>query len=351
MSLDAYSKSPARRVFWQFFKKAGEIIPLSFSLRVSGAGPLVLCYHTVSDRALPHIRPLYNYCSVAQFEQDLDALASHFNFVDLEQLSQSISGKIRLPLHSCHLTFDDGLREMAEIVAPLLKRRGIPATFFVNSQFIGNKALFYRFKAALLVSSLAESGMASERDRVTAILRSRGLAANSPVAGILAVPFAQRAVLDELAPVLGLDWAEYLRRQRPFMDEREISNLIHEGFAVGAHSLDHALYCNLSVAEQLRQTREDMRSLTERFNLPYRIFAFPFHAQGVKQEFYETLLKEGSIELFFGSGGWFHERPRRLLNRVLRELESTAIPPLLRSSLALDLVRNNGIFRYLRSRS
>jgi peptidoglycan/xylan/chitin deacetylase (PgdA/CDA1 family) len=315
------------------------MVPLSFSLRVSGAGPLVVCYHTVSDRALPHIRPLFHYCSVRQFEQDLDALSSRFTWVNLEQISQGISGGARLPRNSCHLTFDDGLREVAEVVAPVLARRGIPATFFLNSRFLDNKNLFYRFKSALLVSRLAERDAGAERARVGAVLQAHGFPADDLKARILSVPFAQQAVLDELAPVLGLDWGEYLRTTRPFMDTAEVSGLVRAGFTVGAHSLDHVLYRDLSPAERLRQTREDMDSLAQRFALTRRVFAFPFHAEGVPREFFETLLQDGSIELFFGTSGWYHERPLRLVNRVMRELSDTAIMPLLRQSLAFDMAK------------
>jgi hypothetical protein len=34
---------------------------------------------------------------------------------------------------------------------PILRRKGVPATVFVNSDFVDNQDLFFRFKAALII--------------------------------------------------------------------------------------------------------------------------------------------------------------------------------------------------------
>ena len=53
------------------------------------------------------------------------------------------------------LSFDDGLREIANEIAPLCRQVGVPATFFVNSASLDNRFLCFRNKASLLIEKLS----------------------------------------------------------------------------------------------------------------------------------------------------------------------------------------------------
>ena len=67
-------------------------------------------------------------------------------------LDELLNGEVR---DKCVvLTFDDGHLEMFEVVAPILSKRGISATFFLNTGFLDNKDMFFRHKASLLIGHL-----------------------------------------------------------------------------------------------------------------------------------------------------------------------------------------------------
>jgi hypothetical protein len=112
---------------------------------------LVGYYHLISDEEVPHIKYLYQHKPVPSFISDLEFILARYTPVGLEDLIPATRRTTRLPLRSFHLTFDDGFSEMATIVAPLLSARGIPATFFLSSAFVDNRALCYQHKASLLV--------------------------------------------------------------------------------------------------------------------------------------------------------------------------------------------------------
>jgi hypothetical protein len=59
---------------------------------------------------------------------------------------------IKKPL--LHLSFDDGLSACYDTIAPILLRKGVPATFFLNPAFIDNKALMFRYKISLCLNAL-----------------------------------------------------------------------------------------------------------------------------------------------------------------------------------------------------
>src|SRR5205814_9799266 len=53
-----------------------------------------------------------------------------------------------------HLTFDDGFREMYDIVAPILERAGAPATFFLNTAFLDGGGLAHHNALSVLLDRL-----------------------------------------------------------------------------------------------------------------------------------------------------------------------------------------------------
>src|SRR5213080_5119698 len=87
--------------------------------------PLVLIYHSVPQRR--HTGTF----NATSFEEHMLFLNRHCTFIRPEEYA-SASGSLRRP--AVLLTFDDGLRNNAEVVAPILRRLDVPAVFFVSSR-------------------------------------------------------------------------------------------------------------------------------------------------------------------------------------------------------------------------
>lgn len=263
-------------------------------------GRLLLPYqHLVSDEEVPHIKHLYPFKGTKAFEDDLDYLLKHFTPVTLEDV---ISGK-PLPEHSFLLTFDDGLREVSTTIAPMLLRKGVPAAFFLNSDFVDNKVLYYHFKISLMIEAL-ETLKETSTAEARRLLQLRPDAPKSDVATALHnIKYKERALTDQLGLVFEIDFEAYLREKRPHMTSEEIENLVKKGFAVGGHSIDHPYYTELSLEEQLRQTLTSVNFVTERFKVPYKAFAFPHFDTGVSRKFFDTLLDPAKpqLDVIFGT--------------------------------------------------
>jgi peptidoglycan/xylan/chitin deacetylase (PgdA/CDA1 family) len=200
------------------------------------------------------------------------------------------------------------------VVAPLLYQKGVPAAFFVNSRFIDNTELFYRFKAALLLERLKTTSVQARRE-AHRLIGTCDDSVEDLTQFLLRAQHRDGMMLNGMAAVLGVNFEDYLQRVRPFMNGEQVKRLLRQGFDVGGHSLDHPSFAGLPLEEQVRQTREDVDALTTRFGLPHRFFAFPFGAVAVSQTFYAAT----SLDLAFGTGGWFHSAPERLVNRVAME--------------------------------
>ena len=282
----------------------------SIASLATGKALLAPCYHIVSDGSPVHVRHLYRWRNVAAFGRELDRLLRHFRPLSLEEIGRRVSTGEPLPERSLFLSFDDGFREMSEVVAPLCREKGVPATFFLNTAFLDNRALGYRQKASLLIDAWQHRGEAIRRTaqaRLAARLEVPHQEACDWRRMVLSVKYRQRAVLDECAALLEVSFPDYLRSVQPYLSSEQVQGLLDAGFSIGGHSIDHPKYAELALVEQVAQTRGCMDELEQRFRLPVKAFAFPFVSDGVPDQFYREVFGGGVAELVFCIGqmpGW-----------------------------------------------
>jgi peptidoglycan/xylan/chitin deacetylase (PgdA/CDA1 family) len=133
---------------------------------------------------------------------------------------------------------------------------------------------------------------------------------------ILGIGYAKRALLDALAEVLEVDFADYLARRRPFLTMGELSSLVADGFTVGAHSLDHPPYGQIPLHEQLRQTRESVEFVRATVAVGPAAFAFPFSDEGVEAAFFASAYSVEGLAVSFASGARTQRQWPRNLRRT-----------------------------------
>jgi peptidoglycan/xylan/chitin deacetylase (PgdA/CDA1 family) len=226
-------------------------------------------YHAVAEQPLPHIKHLYRMKTVSEFQRDLDFLLRHFIPIDADTLYFHYIHKTTPEKPVFHLTFDDGLKELYEIVAPILLKKGVPATFFVNSGFTDNNALFYRYRESLCIEKLQPE--------------------------------------------------DYLRNEKPYLTTDQIRMLSQQGFTIGAHSIDHPYFYKIPLVEQLRQTRESLNFVSSIVSQKLRLFAFPFTDFNVSKKFFEEIGPE--VDLCFGTAGMKNDEISWNLQRIAGERE------------------------------
>ena len=288
--------------------------------------PLILpYYHLVSDEPVPHVRPLYSYKNISQFKRDLEFFLAHFRPIGLDDLLKHLQAGRPLPQRGFLLSFDDGFREMAEIVAPILKAKGVPAVFFVNSAFVDNRELGFHQKIALLIGQLAAKPSTAWEGKLKCLLREKGIAGDEPAAMLKSVRYANRVVLDEAATLGDLRFDLFLQQQKPYLTYDQIRGLLRDGFTIGGHSVDHPFYGDLTLEEQLRQTRQSMKFLQDEFGVQPRAFAFPHSDAGVSEAFFDGSYGDGTLEISFGTGGLLRDSWPGHFQRF--SMEKTAQPP------------------------
>lgn len=310
------------------------ILPIGLLQKISPINLYLPYHHLVSDEPAPHIQHLYPFKNVSQFENDLDYLLKYFKPVTLQEVTSHIkSGSPNLK-NSFLLTFDDGLKEIYTVVAPILQRKGIPAVFFLNNDFIDNKILFYRLKISLLIGEvLNEEGSISLRNTYANLLGLTDNSSHSLIRALKDIRQNQSDKLDKIAEAINFSFTDFLRNHQPFLTTEQIHSLIKSGFSIGGHSLNHPYYPLLTEEEQFRQTVESVSDLHSRFQLKEKVFAFPHSDVELSHALMEKLMQT-DIDLFFGIQNQKKEKDLRILHRFNAERPSVTLQKQIKSVMA-----------------
>lgn len=301
-------------------------------VRMSGQRTIFPFYHTVSKWHLPHVRHLYRYRKISEFESDLDEMMKRFVPVSLSDYLKDPGrkhGERRMIL-----SFDDGLEECHQFIAPVLKRKGIPAVFFLNNQFIDNRGLFYRYKASLLIDHIKNECKAREKAVEFLVIPEDQLEPALKLVG-----YRQQALLDGLARELDYDFTGYLKETPVYLDSKQVLDLVEWGFELGGHSPDHADFSLMEGKEVINQVKESLLDLRQRFRVSTRYFSFPFTSSGVSKETIQTLLDDGIAHAILGTAGLKRTWDPRFIQRIPMEDFQMPAGPALKTEFLYYLLK------------
>lgn len=318
------------------FYKSASIFLSSFSLETLAKYPpyrdLVIVYHSVSDEKLKHAQHLFPYRSSKTFIKDVDELSKAFDFIDWETFLERKTSKNKIGKPKLLLTFDDGYSDFHDVIAPILKQKGIYAINFINPKFIDNKDLMWRCKASLLISKIEEN-----KDLLQQISSFKSLKLNPVVSDIkknlLSIKFENQNLLDELATFLNIDFKTYLAQNKVYLTTPELLKLKQDGFGISSHGWDHPLYHELTLDAQLDNTQKSLDFL-ENLGLNNDSFAFPFTDFRVKNDFFETLSKANpQLRYTFGAAGLKLDSRFKNLQRIPLEVENYSAKQVIKNEI------------------
>lgn len=280
----------------------------------------MVVYHTVNDQVPDHIRHLYQPRSVSRFSDDMNFLLKHYQPIDLLRLKKMVINREKPGKNRFFVSFDDGLSEFYFCAAPLLKRLGIPATCFLNTAFIDNRDMFYRYKVSVLIEEIQKHKEKKEFwQQFHKLKESHGIPQGYYRSVLLSLDHSSIAFIGEAAKMIGLDFKNYLKVKKPYLTSDQISDLVQQGFTFGGHSTDHTEFSRLSATEQINQALQSTRIVVEKFGLSYKIFSFPFTDFGIGKAFFDAIFTDGQVDLSFGAAGLKHDSVMRNLQRIPME--------------------------------
>ncbi len=312
------------RIFTRFRRFWRGRLSLPALLERSAGGLVCPLYHIVRDDVPRWWGSRYLFRDRQSFTREIDELLSLTNPVSVEDLLAWRQGQASRP-KGFLLSFDDGYREMADVIAPILKAKGVPAIFFLASSLLDNKQPFFEDVMGLIEEQIQRNPQEGEK-----LLRQQGVT----MAQLWEGRNPYHPAIPALREAFGIDAQGWVRDEQPYLSSAQVRKLLADGFTIGAHSIDHPLYAGIDRAEQERQTRESMGQLVKQFGLRNRLFAFPYGEIGVDRSFCIDLVRDGVVEMFFGTGGTTRDkREPHVLQRLWCEDHSRPLMEMIRAEL------------------
>lgn len=230
---------------------------------------LILCWHNVEGTpGFPSDPGAGTSGMIAQFR----FLRRLGHVVDLSQAVERLIAGQPLLRRSVAITFDDGYLDNLEVAAPILRRLGLPATFFLAPELLDGVIPWWEELAWSLQHSTQQSatwgghrwdldddGRVKARDSWCTELKifdESGL--RREVENI--VDILQPVGLRPPTPIMGWEGARALRSQ---------------GFTIGSHGMRHSILANETPAAQGASLLEARRRLEDGLGDRIDLLAYP----------------------------------------------------------------------------
>jgi peptidoglycan/xylan/chitin deacetylase (PgdA/CDA1 family) len=197
---------------------------------------MIVLFHRVDDRYPGE--PIT--CSRAQFAAFCDFFARYFEVVTLSELLELLRRGADVSRRLV-ITFDDGYRDNYEVAAAELRKRDLPACFFVATGFVGS---------------------------------------------------------DQVAP-----WDAKRSIRSEWMTWDEVRSLLGQGFELGAHTITHPDLGRLAGAEARREIAGSKAQLEAEVGAPIGLFAYPYGGANQMTEENRAIVRDAGFSCCLSAHG------------------------------------------------
>jgi colanic acid/amylovoran biosynthesis glycosyltransferase len=294
----------------------------------------VLAYHRViepGDDSLPN--PSLVSATPSVFAQQIAHLAARYRVVSLPEVLAAQRGQSALPKRAVLLTFDDGCRDFGEVVWPILKHYGMPATVFVPTAFPGNRqrvfwwerlhhAFGHTRRQVIDVPKLGALRLDSRAARSASLRAVQQLMKRIP-------HHVAMALVDQLCAKL--DAGEV--RESSVLSWPELRRLAAEGVSLAAHTQTHPALTQLDDEGVAAEVRGSLDDLQREIGSVLPVFCCPF---GLYHDRVIDQVKRNGVELAFSCMDGHNTLPSADPLRLRRTLIMSRTTP---SIFALRLLK------------
>lgn len=271
--------------------------PLFSLLSPSGQGARlnVLIFH----RVLPETDPLFpDEVDAARFDELLGWVKSWFNVLPLDEAARRLQ-EGTLPARAAALSFDDGYADNHDVALPLLRKHGLPCSFFIATGFLdGGRMWNDTLIAAVRSSALEVLDLRGLQDGQGLDLGQHQLG-DMPARRAVLGPLIHR--VKYLPPEVRVACVNAIASRaevRPpadlMMTSEQVKALHRAGMQIGAHTVSHPILATLSpneAADEIGRSRDTLAAL---LGANVDLFAYPNGKPGkdYQPEVHPSLVRE-----------------------------------------------------------
>ncbi len=253
----------------------------------------VPCYHGVVSSDRPRAREGYEMTvSAREFKHQLEWLGRHRRFVDLpgalRWLERPDGGKPPVLV-----SFDDGYRNNLTLAAPILRKMGVPAIFFLSTGYVGTHRLLWPLELDARLEQSAGMRIEYPGGNAGGEAIPQNAAARAQMAARL------RGMLKSARNQERLDYLEAFR-EATTLDQDRVDHELHDflswdearelagmGFDIGSHTHEHPILSRLEEAELVLELSQSKQILERQLSRAITTIAYP---NGGKLDYSATVI-------------------------------------------------------------
>lgn len=261
-------------------------------------GVVILSFHKVVE--LPYFRQQMTI-SLSVFKGLLDYLQKTTDIISLEEILVTQNVATRSKRLKVVLTFDDGYYDNYTLAFPELKKRGIPATIFLPSGYIGTSKLLWWDMVDIIISSYDILDM-SAKNNLNAVLAGllnekmgdshvyNDELKNKVVNAIKKLKQAERERIEKTFYNIYSEIEDY-QKKKIMLDWSDVIEMSNYGIKYGGHTVSHPNMDEMSNEQVLSEIESNKLAIEEKLNVKISTFAYP--SGRFNKEHYSLLEKAG----------------------------------------------------------
>jgi peptidoglycan/xylan/chitin deacetylase (PgdA/CDA1 family) len=265
-------KAAAASAMWRMPGSFGiaRLLGRSYSLRS-------VVFHHIADEPSPFTAGIRVSVTEKAFEDALRFLSAHYSPVRLEDVLSDGDG-LGLPPRALLVTFDDAYASVAEVAAPLCRKYGVPAVFFVNAAFLDNRRLAPDNLICYVASAMG-MGVIEKAARAIPGGQSIELRTLAEVFGDFfpSISLGEREIfLDALWEMAGVDESRLARDAKLYLTSEQLRDLKKFDFEIGNHTYTHTHCRSFSTGELVAEVDRNKAELEAVTGTKVRSFSQPY---------------------------------------------------------------------------
>jgi peptidoglycan/xylan/chitin deacetylase (PgdA/CDA1 family) len=223
--------------------------------------PRILMWHGIPPRM------------AAQFERELRFLRRNFDVIPLGRLVDALADAPAATAGKVALTFDDGLRNNVTIAYPLLKRLGLPATFYVCPQLAETGEWLWNHEMRQRLKRLEQPAFS----RLARVVGLSSADLEALIAWMKTLPLAERRRAEAQVRAATPRFVPTAEERGEFdiAGWKELRSLDPKIITIGSHTLSHPILPSLPPDDLELEVGGSRRELEGRLQRRVDLFAYP----------------------------------------------------------------------------
>jgi peptidoglycan/xylan/chitin deacetylase (PgdA/CDA1 family) len=270
-----------RERFAHLLDKAGALDIVLKARAVTGMPVLAsLCYHSVGETTGTYkFDPATIDVGAAQFREHLEMLARHCTVIGIDECCDAIEGQ-RLPPNAVLITFDDGYRSCVDIALPLLQEFGFRATFFIATDYVNDRRLYWWDRIHYLVNETQRGVLSLRYPKRMRIDVSEPQEAAGQLLRLIKDEYGMdlHRFLDDLTEASGVPWGPDVEARvvdELIMTWDDVRRLRAAGMDIGSHTRSHRVLQTLGPGQLAEELAGSKRIIERELGEPVRSIAYP----------------------------------------------------------------------------